>query len=65
MAPMFLHRPTGACLILQTVSRLHEFRLRRRGKQLMSDFLILAAAAFVGIISFAVMLKKFGSDCIP
>jgi hypothetical protein len=65
VATKFLHRSTGAHLILQTGSRLHEFGLHRKRKQLMGDFIMLAAAAFVGIISFAVMLKKFGSDCIP
>ena len=31
----------------------------------MQDIIILAVAVIIGIVSAAVMLKKYGSDCIP
>jgi large-conductance mechanosensitive channel len=31
----------------------------------MHDIIILALAIIIGAASFAVLLKKFGADCIP
>ena len=31
----------------------------------MNDIVILVIACLVGIVSFGIMIKKFGSECIP
>jgi len=31
----------------------------------MHDIVILVIACIVGMISFGIMVKKFGSECIP
>ena len=38
--------------------------LKYRG-QLMHDIVILVIACIVGIVSFGIMIRKFGSECIP
>ena len=31
----------------------------------MNDIVILVIAGLVGMVSFGIMIKKFGSECIP
>ena len=34
-------------------------------ERLMHDIIVLAGAITIGAASFAILLKKFGTDCIP
>jgi hypothetical protein len=31
----------------------------------MNNIVILVIACFVGVLSFGIMIRKFGSECIP